>query len=199
MTKLSVLAAILVLPVSAAPCLSEGTQTDGKLISEETVRAASAELYSDILIQACRNGWRYPRSQIENGFKRHFEELKLQLIDQGYTVVPDMTANEADVQRTILGSKSQLVGSRQFGCPAPTGSMNEVGQLFRLSNGKVAPEAGRSSSLASCRLGMPQTIEAIRYFGCRCSWLLTPIETVMWVHAFDAVALMSQPLRRRGA
>ena len=119
MTRLSVLTAILVLSVSAGPCLSESTQTNGKLISEEAVEAASAELYSDILVRACRNGWRYPRSYIENGFRRHLAELKLQLVDQGYTVVPDMTANDPQVYGTISGAKRRLVGSRQFSCSHP--------------------------------------------------------------------------------
>jgi len=119
MTKSSVLTAILVLSVSAGPCLSEGTQTNGKLISEEAVEAASAELYSDILVRACRNGWRYPRSYVENGFRRHLAELKLQLVDQGYIVVPDMTANDPQVQTTISGTKRRLVGSRQFSCSHP--------------------------------------------------------------------------------
>ncbi|MER8410037.1 hypothetical protein [Mesorhizobium sp. M1342] len=119
MTKLPVLTVLLVLLVSADPCLSEGTQTDSKLTSEETVKAASAEQYSDILVRACRNGWRYPRSYIENGFRRHLAELKLQLVDQGYTVVPDMTANDPQVQRTISRTKRRLVGSRQFSCSHP--------------------------------------------------------------------------------
>lgn len=119
MTRLSVLTAILVLSVSAGPCLSEGTQTNGKLISEDAVEAASAELYSDILVRACRNGWRYPRSYVENGFRRHLAELKLQLVDQGYIVVPDMTANDPEVQTTISGTKRRLVGSRQFSCSHP--------------------------------------------------------------------------------
>jgi hypothetical protein len=32
-------------------------------------------------------GWRYTPTQIENGYRRHFEEFKLQLIDQKYTIV----------------------------------------------------------------------------------------------------------------
>ena len=95
MTKSSIFAAMLMLPMSAAPCLSEGMQPGGKLISEDALRAVSAELYSDILIRACRKGWRYPRSQIESGFKRHLGELRLQLVDQGYTIVPDLKANNS--------------------------------------------------------------------------------------------------------
>ena len=77
MTKSSILAAMLVLLLSTGPCLTQGTQRDAKPMSENAVRAASAQLYSDILARACRNGWRYPRSQIENGFKRHLEELEI--------------------------------------------------------------------------------------------------------------------------
>ena len=117
MTKLPVLAAILTLSVSAAPSLSEGSEANGKLISEDAVKAASAEQYSEVLVRACRNGWRYPRSQIEAGFKQHVAELKLRLVDQGYTVLPDMTANEP--QGTISGTGGQLVASRRFSCSHP--------------------------------------------------------------------------------
>ena len=118
MTKSSIFAAMLVLPLSVGPCLSEGTQSGGKLISEDAVRAVSAELYSDILIRACRNGWRYPRSQIETGFKRHLSELKLQLVDQGYTILPGVKANRSPRSLFALAfvAKRQSVASRQFGC-----------------------------------------------------------------------------------
>ncbi|ESX53193.1 MULTISPECIES: hypothetical protein [unclassified Mesorhizobium] len=119
MTKLSVLTVILVLLVSVGRCLSEGTQTNSKLTSEEAVKAASSELYSDILVRACRNGWRYPRSYIENGFRRHLAELKLQLVDQGYSFVPNMTANDLPVRGPISETKRRLVGSRQFSCSHP--------------------------------------------------------------------------------
>ena len=117
MKKWSVSAAILVLPLSAGPCLSDGTQQGSKLISENAVRTASAEMYSEILIRACRNGWRYPRSRIEKGFKRHLGELNLQLIDQGYTIVannlpPSLAETAFVIERTPLGS-------RRFGCSRP--------------------------------------------------------------------------------
>ena len=117
MTKSSILAAMLALLVSAGPCLSEGTRREGQLISEDAVRTTSAELYSDILIQACRNGWRYPRSQIESGFKRHLGELKLQLIDQGYAIVPGLKANDAPKSLFEMASaRRHSAASRQFGC-----------------------------------------------------------------------------------
>jgi hypothetical protein len=117
MTKSSILAAMLALPLSAGPCLSEGTQRDGKLISEAAVRTASAELYSDILARACMNGWRYPRSRIEKGFKRHLGELKLQLVALGHTIVPDVTANNSrSLIETAFTAKRRHVASRQYGC-----------------------------------------------------------------------------------
>jgi hypothetical protein len=121
MTRSPILAAMLALPLSAGPCLSEGTQPDGKLISENAVRTASTELYSDILAEACRNGWRYPRSQIEKGFRRHFDELKLQLVVEGYTIVPDVTANNSRRSRieTAFVARRQPAALRQFGCSRP--------------------------------------------------------------------------------
>jgi hypothetical protein len=119
MAKSSILAfTMLALLVSAGPCLSEGTQRAGKLISEDAVRATSAELYSDILIRACRNGWRYPLNQIESGFRRHLGELKLQLVAQGYTIVPDVTATNSHRRliETAFAARRQPVASRRFGC-----------------------------------------------------------------------------------
>ena len=80
MRMLSVLPGLLAFALLVSPGTSGEIQKDAGSISENEVRGASARLYSDILMRACRNGWRYPRSQIENGFKRHFEETKLQLI-----------------------------------------------------------------------------------------------------------------------
>ncbi|RWM84585.1 MAG: hypothetical protein EOR84_33015 [Mesorhizobium sp.] len=63
-----------------------------KPISEETVRMASA---LRILSQECMHGRRYPQSKIENGFKRHFEEMKLQLVAEGHTIVASVTENDS--------------------------------------------------------------------------------------------------------
>ena len=95
MRKLSVLPGLLAFGLLAGPCTSAETQSDARPISEIAVRVTSARLYSDILIRACMKGWRYPRRQIENGFKRHFEETKLQLISQGYRITSDATADKA--------------------------------------------------------------------------------------------------------
>ena len=58
------------------------------LITEETIRTVSAHIYANLLSQAYEKGWRYPKHQIESGFRRHFDELKQQLIAQGFTIIP---------------------------------------------------------------------------------------------------------------
>ena len=85
MTKSSFLAARWIAAFVGGAGLSEGTQPAGRLISEDAVRAASAELYSDILARACRNGWRYPQQPNREWLQAASGELKLQLVDQGYT------------------------------------------------------------------------------------------------------------------
>ena len=75
-----------------------------KVISEEAARLASAKLYSRILLRASLNGWKYTAAAIENGYKRHFEEMKAELIDQGYTIVPD----DADRQPSLTSGRQPL-------------------------------------------------------------------------------------------
>ena len=110
-----VLAAMLV--ASAGECWPD----DGlpyKPIPEEAVRTASARLYSDILRQACLQGRRYPRSQIERGFKRHFQEMRLMLAEEGYTVVPNVTENNSSWSLSAMefDAKRRLDIQPQFGC-----------------------------------------------------------------------------------
>jgi hypothetical protein len=121
MTRSSIQAAMMVVLLSGGPCLAENSQNDAAPISEHTVRTLSAGLYSDLLAQACRNGWRYSRSQIEKGFKRHFEELRFQLLVEGHTIVPDIEPNNAPRRpvQTAFEAKRQAVASRQFGCSQP--------------------------------------------------------------------------------
>jgi hypothetical protein len=77
----------LLATVVALPAQSGDNVKAQKFISEAEVRAASAATYTDLLRQAMNKGWRYTPEQIERGYERHFEELKLQLIDQGYTIM----------------------------------------------------------------------------------------------------------------
>jgi hypothetical protein len=58
-----------------------------KVISEAEARMISEMTYAELLGQALKKGWRFTPEQIESGYRRHFEEFKLQLIDQGYTIL----------------------------------------------------------------------------------------------------------------
>ena len=121
MTRSPILAAMIAMLLSAGPCPAEDPQNDAAPISDTVVRKISAGLYSDLLVRACRNGWRYSRSQIRNGFKRHFEELKLQLILEGHTIVPGIEPNNSPrgPVHEAFAAKRQAVTSRQFGCARP--------------------------------------------------------------------------------
>ena len=107
------LAAMLV--ASAGRCWSNDAS---KQISEDALRLISAEMYSGILSQECRHGRRYAQSRIENGFKRHFEEMRLQLIADGYSIVPSVTENNAPwtLSEMAFDAKRRLGIPRQFGC-----------------------------------------------------------------------------------
>jgi len=98
-----------------------GDKLPYRLISEEAVRTASARLYADILRQECLHGRRYPLSQIKSGFKRHFEEMRLMYINEGYTIVPNVTRNNALWRLSEMGFDARRRDgiSRQFGCFRP--------------------------------------------------------------------------------
>ncbi|WP_139032272.1 hypothetical protein [Mesorhizobium amorphae] len=52
------------------------------------MKITSMRLYADLLASAARNGWDYTPESIVSGSKRHFDEMKLQLIAAGYEIVP---------------------------------------------------------------------------------------------------------------
>jgi hypothetical protein len=79
--------AALVLTAEATPSVSEDTTPKPKTISEDALRLASAEAYFALLRRAQANGWRYSLMAIKKGQTRHFEELKLQLLDRGYMIM----------------------------------------------------------------------------------------------------------------
>jgi len=103
------------LVASAGECWSEGTY---KSVSEETVRVVSAQMYSDILRRACLQGLRYPSSQIESGFKRHFEEMRLTFVNEGYTIVPNVTENNSlwTLSEMAFDAQKRVGILPQFGC-----------------------------------------------------------------------------------
>ena len=107
------LAAMLV--ASAGRCWSNDAS---RQISEDALRMISAQMYSGILHQECLHGRRYPQSRVENGFKRHFEEMRLQLIADGYTIVPDTTESHSRWAHSEMefDAKRRLGIPRQLGC-----------------------------------------------------------------------------------
>lgn len=103
---------------SASPCRSEVDEPRSS-ISEREVRIISARQYSTLLVTACNNGWRYSLKHVKNGFKRHFKELKLQLLNHGYTIVLTYPGS-ADSKRSPV--KLMAAGNRsftKFGCARP--------------------------------------------------------------------------------
>jgi hypothetical protein len=98
------------------PCLSENIAHRQKTISEEEVRILSARLYRNILVTACKNGWRYPRKLVVHGFKRHFQELKLQLSNHGYTIVSGTVASDDRIRRRSMAMVGGNRKSPTFGC-----------------------------------------------------------------------------------
>ena len=79
---MAVLAAWLAGPAQAAE-----KARSPRIVSEAVVRVLSDLSYGEILRQASSKGWRYTPEQIESGYRRHFEQMKLRFIDCGYTVL----------------------------------------------------------------------------------------------------------------
>ncbi|TPN76697.1 hypothetical protein FJ987_12360 [Mesorhizobium sp. CU2] len=70
------------------PAAGRASAADCRHIMESNVKIASMQHYSAILASAARKGWNYAPAAIDSGAKRHFEEMKLQLLDAGFAVVP---------------------------------------------------------------------------------------------------------------
>lgn len=83
--RLAALALMAILMVR--PALAADQVNSARLIFEAEVRAVSAALYTELARQAVNKGWRFTPQQMEHGYKRHPEELKLRLIDKGYVIV----------------------------------------------------------------------------------------------------------------
>jgi hypothetical protein len=85
--RLHIIALALLAAVAALPAQAGDKTPARKLISEAAARMVSELTYTELLRQAMSKGWRYTPEQIESGYRRHFEEFKLQLIGLGYTIV----------------------------------------------------------------------------------------------------------------
>ncbi|WP_426235539.1 hypothetical protein [Pararhizobium sp. DWP1-1-3] len=107
----------LALVFSSVPPSSPGDElSPGKIISEDDARIISGRLYSAILVKACRNGWRYPLSRVKSGFKRHFTEFKLQLVNNGYIVVPGGAVRDGHREYQASTAIADDRVARRFGC-----------------------------------------------------------------------------------
>ncbi|MER9966622.1 hypothetical protein [Mesorhizobium sp. M0060] len=86
MRTVSTVLACAILSVSAGP--SPSLAGGCRQLLESDVKIASMRVYADILANAARKGWNYTPESIVNGSRRHFEEMKLQLVAVGYQIVP---------------------------------------------------------------------------------------------------------------
>lgn len=85
--KLRIAALALIAAMIAQPLRAGDRAAAHRVISEAEARMISEMTYTDLLGQALKKGWRFTPAQIESGYRRHFEEFKLQLMDQGYTIL----------------------------------------------------------------------------------------------------------------
>ncbi len=81
------IAAMALLVMIARPLDADDRPVAQKIISEAEAQLISEITYTELLGQALKKGWRFTPEQIDSGYRRHFEEFKLQLIDQGYTIL----------------------------------------------------------------------------------------------------------------
>ncbi|TGQ30625.1 MULTISPECIES: hypothetical protein [unclassified Mesorhizobium] len=86
MRPVSIVLACTILGFSAvqSPSLASGCRQ----LLESDVKIASMRVYADVLTSAAAKGWNYTPESIVSGSKRHFEEMKLQLIAAGFEIVP---------------------------------------------------------------------------------------------------------------
>jgi len=103
---------------SASPCLSE-VDAPRRPISEREIRIISVRQYTALLVTACNNGWRYSLKHVESGFKRHLKELKLQLLNDGYTIVTATVTNDDDKRRPAMVIAAGIGKSATLGCARP--------------------------------------------------------------------------------
>ena len=58
-----------------------------RFISEAALHRISDLIYEEIFRQAQSKGWRYTPAQIASGYRRHFEEMRLRFLDEGYVIL----------------------------------------------------------------------------------------------------------------
>jgi len=77
----------LIVAVAATPVFAGSSSKQPKIIAEAEAKRLSDAVYTWLLDQAIEKGHHYSPEAIASGYKRHFEELKVQLIDQGYRIL----------------------------------------------------------------------------------------------------------------
>jgi len=87
MLKSSVLVLTISAILIAVPAYAGDDAPKPKVVFEAAVKAVSDDAYMELVRQAWSKGWRFTREDIEKGLRRHFEEFKLQLIGEGYTIL----------------------------------------------------------------------------------------------------------------
>jgi hypothetical protein len=87
MLKSSVLVLTISAILIAVPAYAGDDARKPKVVFEAAVKAVSDDAYMELVRQAWSKGWRFTREDIEKGLRRHFEEFKLQLIGEGYTIL----------------------------------------------------------------------------------------------------------------
>lgn len=115
MAKLGLLTATVASGLSGGLCLSQDLPLPDKLISEDMVRTNSARLYSDILRTACLSGHQYSADSVRHGFERHYQEYRLGLLSDGYTIIltsPDFPS----ISQVAFDAKRRQFLPPQFGC-----------------------------------------------------------------------------------
>jgi len=58
-----------------------------KAITENELKSISDAVYSQMISGALKRGHHFAPELIEKGFNRHFQELRLQLLDDGYVIL----------------------------------------------------------------------------------------------------------------
>jgi hypothetical protein len=87
MPKSCALALAIVAALMSVPAHAGNDARKPKVVFEAAVKAVSDDAYMELVRQAWSKGWRFTHEDIEKGLRRHFEEFKLQLIGDGYTIL----------------------------------------------------------------------------------------------------------------
>jgi hypothetical protein len=77
----------LIVALAATPVCADSGSKQPKTITEAEAKRLSDAVYAWLLDQAIGKGHHYSPEAIASGYSRHFEELRVQLIDQGYTIL----------------------------------------------------------------------------------------------------------------